>query len=118
MSAADTVLYPANASPSWHKQLSCAQCLELILPLAQASRRASRNARAIAEVNFASGLTLKFESQTGRIHLHQQRPMFGKSRKLMGLIPVPIRTETSFDATDFSIHQMVSKAFGTTVHIQ
>ena len=75
-------------------------------------RKAERSAHTVAEVRFTNGLTMKFASKDGNIEMSEQRPIIGSSRKWLGVIPVPARTETHEDSSDFAIHKVVAHAYG------
>ena len=110
--SADILLFTGTESPAHFEHLDCPKCLELLMPHLDEYRKAERTAQAVAEVRFSNGLTMKFASRDGNIEMREQRPIFGSSRKFLGLIPVPARTETHADSSDFAIHKVVAHAYG------
>jgi hypothetical protein len=110
--SADILLYSGNASPAHYEHIDCPKCLELLMPHLDAYRKAERTAHSVAEVRFSTGLTMKFSSRDGSIEMSEQRPIFGNSRKFLGVIPIPAKTETHADSSDFAIHKVVAQAYG------
>jgi hypothetical protein len=115
--SADILLYSGSAGPTHYEHLDCLKCLEVLMPHLDQYRKAERTANSVAEVRFSNGLTMKFASKDGHIEFSEQRPIFGSSRKWLGMIPAPARTEVHTDSSDFAIHKMVSQAYGTSTRI-
>jgi hypothetical protein len=111
MSVADVIIHPSMGSPVHHKKLDCASCIKLILPQVQECRRTKRTLRVVAEVRLRNGTTVKFGSVDGDIEIKEISPLIGGFRTLLGVIPLPSRTENHPESNDFAIHKILLQAY-------
>ena len=113
MSASADVILFSGRTPTTHEHLDCPKCLQVLMPHLDSCRKNDRTASAVAELRLTNGVTVKFASANGVIEVCESRPIFGHSRRLLGLIPIPAKWETHADSTDFAIHKVIARAFGT-----
>jgi hypothetical protein len=111
MSAATVVINPGIGGLIRHKKVDCASCIKLILPRVQECRRTKRTLRVVVEVLFANGSAIKIGSIDGDIEIKEERPLIGSFRTLLGVIPLPAKTEIHPESNDFAIHKVIARAY-------
>jgi hypothetical protein len=108
---ASLMLYPTTETFEILVLLKRDRCLEFLLPYLQRCRSSRFMTGRVAEVAFDDGLLVWFTSDAGQIAVHRSRPIFGKSRTWLRVLPAPARRHSAFEVSDETVRDFVSSAY-------